>query len=599
MTKKIFTILAFILWILNGLNASKLVVSTDIGFDPIDNTSFLQFAFDETTEDTIVVDNVGMDWNTGPLSILRNDVTIIFEEGVVLRALPNEFDIFESLIRIQDRENISILGYEATFVMNKQEYIDAADSEFRHGISLNSATNILIEGLTIIRTGGDGIIITRSFLPTSPKNFCENITILNCKMSDNYRQGLSITSVKNANIINCEFSETNGTLPEDGIDIEPDSPEERIENVLIKGCRIFNNFGNAIQLALFMMNDNSLDVSVTVEDTYMSNNHDPSNVFAFAEIAATDNGSNGVDGFVHFKNCYIESSDWTAVYTSKTVESYDLNFSNCVFKNISNNPIAFNNPIFLEVTDYENPVPRFGGLNFTDCAIIYDENIPFLNLVENSATSDGLGDVTGNFFIINPIDPGFNMGTNPENVNITYEYFDTFPATEINLTTNQINYLEEEEFIQFEIIRTGNENLPVPVSFNYNGIAEYGVDYNRANGFTILPSLLDNSCIQLGNDNALQVSINDVLTSVTPNPDLDDQQVNIFPNPTNGLVYIESEWSNFELTIFNSNGQQLKYFKNQNNNFWIDVNQFSPGIYFLEIRNNETNKYNYQKLIKQ
>ncbi len=62
-------------------------------------------------------------------------------------------------------------------------------------------------------------------------------------MSNNYRQGFSITSVKDATILNFEFSETSGTLPEDGIDIEPDIPEERIENVLIKGCRIFNNFG--------------------------------------------------------------------------------------------------------------------------------------------------------------------------------------------------------------------------------------------------------------------------------------------------------------------------------------------------------------------
>jgi len=125
--------------------------------------------------------------------------------------------------------------------MNKQEYIDLADSEFRHGINLGSATDILIEGLTILDTGGDGILISRSFLPASPKNYCENISIKNCVFTNNYRQGLSIVSVVGANIINCEFSETKGTLPEDGIDIEPDVPEDRIENILISGCRIFNN----------------------------------------------------------------------------------------------------------------------------------------------------------------------------------------------------------------------------------------------------------------------------------------------------------------------------------------------------------------------
>ena len=82
-----------------------------------------------------------------------------------------------------------------------------------------------IEGLTILDTGGDGILVTRSFQPNSLKNYCENILIKNCRFSNNYRQGLSITSAKDLTILNCEFSETNGTLPEDGIDLEPDNPE--------------------------------------------------------------------------------------------------------------------------------------------------------------------------------------------------------------------------------------------------------------------------------------------------------------------------------------------------------------------------------------
>ena len=110
---KITLTLSFFACLANILHASKIIVSTDIGFDPIDNTSFLQYAFQETTEDTIVVDFVGMDWNTGPLRIERNDITIIFEEGVVLQALFGEFDIFDSLIRINDKSNINIIGYHA------------------------------------------------------------------------------------------------------------------------------------------------------------------------------------------------------------------------------------------------------------------------------------------------------------------------------------------------------------------------------------------------------------------------------------------------------------------------------------------------------
>lgn len=606
------------------LNASKIIVSVEIGFDSLDNTNLLQYAFTETTEDTIVIDNVGLDWNTGPLWLNRDDVTIIFEEGVVLRALPGEFDIFESLININDKSNINIIGYGAEFIMNKQEYVDLADSEFRHGISLSSATNVLVEGLTILDTGGDGILVSRSFQPNSLKNYCENVLIKNCRFSNNYRQGLSVTSAKDLTVLNCEFSDTNGTLPEDGIDLEPDIPEERLENILIKDCRIFNNFGNAIQLALFMMQDNSLDVSITVENTFMANNHDPSNTFDFAEIAVTDNGSNGVDGFVHFINCYVQSSQWSAVYAQKSVESFDLNFTNCVFKDVSNDPIGLNNPIFLEVTNYTNQVPRFGGLNFTDCAIIYDENIPFFNLFENLPTSEGLGNVTGNFFIVNPNDVGFFTGVNPDNVNITFEHFDTFPTTEISLSTNQIRYLEEEKYINFEITRDGNLEIPVAVEFEYQGNAEYGSDYYRANGFSIIPSnssfvddtieiiqdsfeeqteslemsAIENDCIQLGQVSVLEFLIDELLTSVHEENALENHNVTIFPNPTEALVYIDIKSSNFDVTVLDNKGLTIELFDNQFDNALIDFINYNSGIYFLRINNKSKNIVTTHKIIK-
>jgi len=625
MENKIIFTLIFIGYFLNILTASKIVVSSDIGFDAIDNTSFLQFAFTQTTEDTIVVDNVGgMDWNTGPLRIERNNVTIIFEEGIVLRALFGEFDIFESLIQVNDKNNITIIGYGASFIMNKQEYVDLADSEFRHGISLNSASNIIVEGLTILDTGGDGILVTRSFQPNSLKNYCENVLIKNCRFSNNYRQGLSITSAKDLTILNCEFSETNGTLPEDGIDLEPDIPEERLENILIKDCRIFNNFGNAIQLALFMMQDNSIDVSITVENVYMANNHHPSNTFVFAEIAATDNGSNGVDGFVHFKNCYIKSSQWSAVYASKTVESFDLNFTNCVFKDVSNDPIDLNNPIFLEMTDYSNQVPRFGGLNFTDCAIIYDENIPFFNLIENLPTSDGLANVTGNFFIVNPNDAGFFVGTNPDNVDITYEYFESIPVSEISLSATQLNYLEEDKYIDFEITRSGNQEIPIAVEFEYSGSAAYGLDYDRVTGFMIIPSNsssiidtieiiqdlieesveflemsgIENNCIQLGQNSVLEFSINGMLTSIPFENQSEFHIAYLFPNPTKEKLYIKTELLSFDVSIFDSKGVNVVSLKNQTGNVIIDCNKFKSGIYYTTIIDRIHNSSEMYKLVK-
>ena len=155
MHRFLFTSLC-LLWFSIDLTASSLRVSTDIGFDANNSTNFLQFAFNSTTEDTIIVDFIdGMEWNTGPLTVGRNDITIILEPGVVLRALPGAFDIFESLLTITDKSDIRLVGYDASIIMNLQEYIDLADSEFRNGIRLGSASNISIEGITVLDSGGD------------------------------------------------------------------------------------------------------------------------------------------------------------------------------------------------------------------------------------------------------------------------------------------------------------------------------------------------------------------------------------------------------------------------------------------------------------
>ncbi|MEO1517977.1 MAG: T9SS type A sorting domain-containing protein [Bacteroidota bacterium] len=539
-TRRSTILLALTLCIAMGwspLRASRIFVSTDIGFDPANSTPYLQWAFDSSTEDTIVVDDTGLPWKVSPLYINRNDVTIILEQGVVIEALPGVFDIFESLIRIQDRENISIIGYGAALKMQKQEYVSLADSEFRHGISMQSSIGIHIEGLLIEGTGGDGLYIGNSFSSLSRQNYCENITVVNCKSTNNYRQGLSIISAKNVSILNCEFSHTNGTLPEDGIDIEPDVPEHIIQNILIKGCRIFNNNGRAIQFALTNLDDSSSDVSVVVEDTYMSNNYNPTNAYAYTEIMATDNYGNGVDGQVLFRNCLVKQSEWSAVYARKTVESYSLDFENCVFKNVSNDPIQFNNPIFFEVTDYFNNVPRFGGANFTDCTIVYDANIPFLSVFENAATSAGLGNITGNFFVISPNDNGFEAGTNPNNVNINYEYFASAPASSFNISANQLNYLEEDGVITYDVARSGDLQMPMAISLEYQGTAAYGLDYSRAPGFLLFPpnvtaqtdvltiiqdelqeglesldiQLVDDDCVIIGNRGAIGLTIDDAI----------------------------------------------------------------------------------------
>jgi len=53
----------------------------------------------------------------------------------------------------------------------------------------------------------------------------------------------------------------------------------------------------------------------------------------------------------------------------------------------------------------------------------------------------------------------------------------------------------------------------------------------------------------------------------------------IFPNPTNGLIKIESENDIKVVEIYNFLGQQVLAVQNQND---IDISSLSSGIYFLK-----------------
>ena len=66
--------------------------------------------------------------------------------------------------------------------------------------------------------------------------FSQDVVIRNCISHDNDRQGISVISAVNLLVDNCVFSSTRGTAPEAGIDLEPDTPDQRLVNCVIRNC---------------------------------------------------------------------------------------------------------------------------------------------------------------------------------------------------------------------------------------------------------------------------------------------------------------------------------------------------------------------------
>ncbi len=168
--------------------------------------------------------------------------------------------------------NTYTLGNGATLLAKDQSWIKAV-------VSLNGVTNNLVVNLTVdgnkgsaggvnnrvlgleIKGGsghtirdstfkncpgasaagtnqGDGLYISRD----SGGNIPTDITLDNVTCDANVRQGMSVISVKRLKAVNCRFKNTTGTDPGAGVDFEPDTSSDTIEDVELVDCDYTGNF---------------------------------------------------------------------------------------------------------------------------------------------------------------------------------------------------------------------------------------------------------------------------------------------------------------------------------------------------------------------
>jgi hypothetical protein len=129
--------------------------------------------------------------------------------------------------------------------------------------------NLGIYGLRVENAGGDGIYLGR----TGDGNpYCENVVIRDVVLDNGNRQGLSIVSARRVLIERSTFSNTQGTLPQAGIDFEPNRPDERLEDIVVRDSLFLRNRGAGIQFFLWNMTQDSTPISVRIENSTFRGN---------------------------------------------------------------------------------------------------------------------------------------------------------------------------------------------------------------------------------------------------------------------------------------------------------------------------------------
>ncbi|KYG59421.1 cell wall-binding repeat-containing protein [Planococcus maritimus] len=264
--KRVFILVSsifFLVCISMETNAESIVNVKNFGSipnDKIDDTQSIQNAIDSQSENGggIVYFEEGEYQVDAMQSInLKDNITLEFEVGTILKAIPNSAERYE-IMKIHDVKNVELKG-EAKIVGDRTEHLGSS-GEWGFGISIRGSRNILIKDINLSDMWGDGVYIGN----TSKQNYSEDIKITNVTMNNNRRQGITIVSAKNLEIVDVVITNTNGTSPQCGIDIEPNNPTQFLENIKIINLKTDNNEGSGLKFYFenFKFNENPISIFV-------------------------------------------------------------------------------------------------------------------------------------------------------------------------------------------------------------------------------------------------------------------------------------------------------------------------------------------------
>jgi polygalacturonase len=398
------------------------------GFSLEDSTEAIQAAIDSGAP-KVTIPFMGNPWIVRPLK-MRDNLELVLEPGVVLYAKQGEFlGRGDSLLAATNASNIKITGYGATIRMRHRDYLlpPYEKAEWRMGLRLDGCTNIEVLGLRIESSGGDGIYIGT----TGQQQYCKDVIIRDVVCYDNHRQGISVIGAENLLIENSTFASTWGTAPSAGIDLEPDSPTQRLVNIHIKNCIFENNEGHEVLVYPKNLDETAPPITIRFENCVMrkttmnpvddevGRNNDSHGWAGISVGAVHDKGPGGL---IEFVNCTVENTGKESVKIfDKAAGDTKVRFENCNFKNPWNVFHAdygdLRVPILFE-TRRPHISERVGGVEFLDCHVWDTRNRPVMAYSQNNAEY-GLHDIKGRLFVHSPHEP--RVWTSPSSTGIDLE----------------------------------------------------------------------------------------------------------------------------------------------------------------------------------
>ncbi|MGE7139298.1 right-handed parallel beta-helix repeat-containing protein [Luteibacter sp. NPDC031894] len=181
-----------------------------------DDTQALQAVLDAARTGVVVHIPAGV-YRIDALRSLRPrpGSSIVLDDGAVLQALPDNAPR-SAIIDLTSVSDVSIRG--GRLVGNRGTH--GGGGEWGHGIRIVSSSRIALADIAIAECWGDGVYVG-ALGKAGEARPSQDIRLQRVTCSHNRRQGLSITVASDVVVDACTFTDTRGTAPSSGIDIEP------------------------------------------------------------------------------------------------------------------------------------------------------------------------------------------------------------------------------------------------------------------------------------------------------------------------------------------------------------------------------------------
>ncbi|MHB1315293.1 MAG: right-handed parallel beta-helix repeat-containing protein [Christensenellales bacterium] len=172
--------------------------------------------------------------------------------GSTLTQVPNDKEGY-AIFTIIGSSNVTLSNGKLVGDKAKHKFTNAPSHthEYGFGIDIRGGIDVTISKLDIYNMTGDSILIGgKDTSLAQGGTISENVTVSNCKLHDNRRQGLSIMGARNVSITGCtiyNIGKSNGTNPSCGIDLENEL-DWPIESVRIYQNKFYNNKKAAVMV---------------------------------------------------------------------------------------------------------------------------------------------------------------------------------------------------------------------------------------------------------------------------------------------------------------------------------------------------------------